>query len=501
MVKPVPLTSLRRVATMELSEQYRVNTVTLETIEVTERAVTFEYDVDGDTNILKFEYDSISLNDPALHADSEALRTYAVSLGVVCLGRFGAVLPSYFDITRYAPWVHPGLLTFLKKVLPHHWSEHRYQLNCLDYYVPEFIYDQATLGSKVKLPIWGLTDSLQHKVMVASGSGKDSLLCEQILRAAGIEHESFTYLYDLYGDLSRQNEIFDRLTGAIPSDRKHILKIYDDYAPWLDKRLDRFGLVEEVRSSEAAKPFRTEAGEVFAGSFAMVPIQIVRGIGLQIFGNEKSADFPNVVDKETGESISHQFAKSIYGEESMFRLYELMFSNVNRVSITKPIHDVAIFKKLFELSGELPYSTNSCNIEKPWCGRCEKCLYVFAGFAAFGDHRRTVAAFGRDLFDAPEILLVWEDLLGLRDRIAWECVGHPEETQLYFYKARNRGITGAAIDMFADKILEPLSRAKSHEEIAHHFAAIEDKYSMVHTDHHHMPSWLSDKVLGVLSVK
>lgn len=483
---------------MNFPRQFRATRITLESVEATGRAVTFKYEIDGHTNVLKFEYDTISLHDAALRPDSGALHAYAVSLGIICPSRFGAILPRYCDITKYGPWAHPHLLGYLRKILPHHWSEHRYQLDALDYHGPEFILDEKTIGSKVTLPIWKIDESCPRKVMVASGSGKDSLLCEKILEKADIEHESFTYLHELYGDLRRQNEIFERIPRPLARHPTHIVRIYDDYDPWLVKRLARFGVVEAMSQRGIVKPFGRECGEVLSGSFTMIPIQIVRSIQLQVFGNEKSADFPNLIDRETGQSISHQFGKSIYAEESMFKLYGKMFGNVNRVSVTKPIHDVAIFKKLFELAGDLPYSTNSCNIRKPWCLKCEKCLYVFSGFAAFGDHRKTVEAFGGDPFDDPEVLPVWEELLGLRGHIAWECVGHPEEAQLYFYKALKRKISGCAIDMFKEKIIDPMEIAQSDADIDHDFGILEDKYLKVYTDHHHMPKWLSEKVFGVL---
>lgn len=37
-------------------------------------------------------------------------------------------------------------------------------------------------------------------------------------------------------------------------------------------------------------------------------------------------------------------------------------------------------------------------------------------------------------------LNIWEELPGLKNFIPWECVGHPEEVQLYFYKVKNMGV-------------------------------------------------------------
>lgn len=343
----------------------------------------------------------------------------------------------------------------------------------------------------MQLPLFKVKGDRLEQVIIASGSGKDSLLCAQILVAANIEHETFTYLHDVYGDINHQNRVFERLHGTTRK-KRHILSIHDGYPSWLENRLPIFNILGDMENNGISKPFRTESGEVFVGSFAMVPVQVVSDIPLQVFGNEKSADFPNLIDKETGESIAHQFAKSIYGETATFNFYNKFFFNIQRASLTKPIHDVKVFKILFALAGDLPYLTNSCNFTKPWCGRCEKCLYVFSGFSAFGDHKRTVRAFNANLFDNPDLLPVWEDLLGLNGRIPWECVGHPEEAQLYLYKALQGGATGCAIDMFMEKIVRPLVGVGT-ESLDCKFSAIEEKYSRIDARHHLMPDWLSQR--------
>ena len=471
----------------------------MEQIEIVKHTITIAYDIDAYANVLKFEYDTISLDDPALRMDAEALRTYAVSLGIICLGRFGAILPHRFDITKYAPWAHPHLLNFFRKTLPFYWSEHRYQLNALGYRGPEFIFDEAVIGSKAKLPIWQIKEPLPRRVMVASGSGKDSLLCEKILEEAGVEYELFAYLYDLYGNVVHQKNIYDRVLQPFSRKHEHSVRIYDNYNPWLKERLASYRVVETMNRHGIIKNFNMNSSEILMASLSMVPIQVIRGIPLQVFGHEKSADFSNLTDRKTDESISHQFGKSFHSERYIVKLYKKLFNNISKVSIIKPMHDVLIFKLLFELAGDLPYLTNSCNVKKPWCLRCDKCLYVFSGFTAFGDPQKTIEAFGADLLDDLEVLSVWEELLGLRGHIAWECVGHPEETQLYFYKALGQGVTGCAIDMFKDKIIGPMTITQEPTDIHHHFGLMEQRYSKVHPKHHHMPEWLSEQVLKVLT--
>jgi len=494
-VKPLPTEAT--VQTASPVDQLQVDTVKLEEVETSHEAIAVRYDVDGDPNTLRLEYDTIDLERAARTSHPHALATYAACLGALGVSRFGAVLPRRVDLTEHSRWLDPRVVTFLKRALPRKWSEHRYQLGRLDYYHPEIVVDEASLGASAATPVWRIPGGRSRRVLLATGSGKDSLLCELMLERAGVDYESFTYLHDLYGDIDDQREIFARVPRELAANRQHVVQVRDDLQPWLERRMASVGVPNPIQRDGIAKPFRTEAGEVLVGSLAMVPIQVTRGIGVQAFGNERSADHPNLVDPDTGEAIAHQFAKSIYGETLFQRLYERLFANVARVSLTKPINDTRIFRTLFELGGDRAYLTNSCNLAKPWCRRCEKCLYVFAGFSAFGDHAATVAAFGGDPFDDPATLPVWEDLLGLNGRIAWECVGHPEELALYLYKAVAAGIDGCAIDMFRARVLEPLC-ASNGTSLDDRFAAVERSYSEVDPSHHRMPAWLSSRVLDVL---
>jgi len=177
-------------------------------------------------------------------------------------------------------------------------------------------------------------------------------------------------------------------------------------------------------------------------------------------------------------------------------VYYLAGANSFLIS-TPPIHDVKIFELLFQLANQLPYATNSCNFEKPWCCRGEKYCYVFSGFCAYGEVDKTIETFGNNLFEMEENLPIWEELLGLKGYIAWECVGIPEETQLYFYQLYVRGIQGKALSLFEGKILNPLMK-KGEEHVKEYFLEIEEKYSQVYDSHHTMPEWLWNKIKAVL---
>lgn len=476
-------------------KDFFVEKAVLDGVDMGENMITFKYLLDGDINTLKVRYKSLSLNQPKLtRHDKDALKTFAVSLGVFGFFRFGAVLPAQLDLRKYDRWVHSDLVKFLEYTIPHEWSEHRYQIRRLDYKGPEILYKEKELGSLSAWPIWRVNSTQSEKVMLTSGSGKDSLLCALLLDEAKVRYDVVTYLHTYYGKMESQEDLFSTASDVFNSEKQHVVLIYDDYYPWLRERLKRFKVSERIQESPVKKQkFRTEAGEVFFGSMSFIPIQIRYEIGLQVLGNEKSADAPNLVDDATGEEISHQWMKSIYAEKEMFDLFGKMFQSIERVSLLKPFHDVWIFKTLFKKAGDKAYTTHSCNVEKPWCCACEKCAYVFAGFSAFGNHEKTVKAFGKDLFRDEKLLPIWRQLLGLEGYIPWECVGHPEEVQLYFYKAYNSNITGEAIQLFQQEILGRRLKGKGME-IEKYFNEIEEKYSKVYEEHHYMPDRLWKKV-------
>ncbi|MDJ0800001.1 MAG: hypothetical protein QNJ51_24870 [Calothrix sp. MO_167.B12] len=479
-------------------QDFLVEEARLEDVSFTEDKLKIIYLLDGDPVQFSIRYNSISFADSALGSPSQ-VEVFAVTLAVISFLRFGAVLPRRLDIKKYSKYLDPQLLEFIEIVIRGHWSEHRYQIGKLDYTGPEFVVTASEMGQATNYPIFSTTrveDSVD--VILASGSGKDSLLCSLLLETANIDYDLVTYLYDIYGDNQEQELLFSKVTNNLKCRKQHNLYLHDDYYPWLENRMEKTNIRARLQDYFTLdKPFRTEAGEVVLGPIAIAPIQIVHKIPIVAFGNEKSADAPNLVEPESGEAVAHQWAKSFTAEKEISKLMARLFEGINRVSLTKPLHDLKVFETVFRLGGELPYATNSCNIKKPWCGRCEKCCYVFAGFCTYGNLSQVVEAFGQNLFDIEENLPIWEELLGLKGYIPWECVGQAEEAQFYLYHQHKRGVQGLAIDLFRDKILMPLEE-KGAERVEEYFQTIENKFSRVYETHHTMPDWLWGKISQVL---
>ncbi|RKZ43134.1 MAG: hypothetical protein DRQ41_06015 [Gammaproteobacteria bacterium] len=478
-------------------DDFLVEEVYLDQVSVNQDIIQFVYLVEGKPIRCSIRYNSIKFSDPALKS-LESAKHFATLLAVLCSMRFGAILPSRLNFEKYSRYIDQKLLEFLKVAMRGHWSQHRYQLGKISYQHPKFVVDSSELGKDAIYPLWSVaTVENPVEVILGSGSGKDSLLCSKILEAAEVKYDIVTYFHDTYGDDLAQEQLFKEVSSRLNYKNSHGVYFYDDYYPWLENRLRQTDVIKRAKDYFGNNHFRTEAGETLLTTMAMTPIQVIHGIPLLVLGHEKSADAFNLIEPESKEEISHQWTKSFTYHKAVSQLMKRMFQGVNSASLTKPIHDVKIFELLFKFEDSLPYATNSCNIQKPWCCKCEKCCYVFSGFSAYGDIEKTIKAFKNDLLDMAENLPVWADLLGLNGYVAWECVGLPEETQLYFYKLHLKGVKGLAMELFEREVLNPLRKGGA-EAVEQYFAEIENQYSQLYQTHHTMPDWLWQKIRPVL---
>ena len=476
-----------------LAEQFQVKEASLVSIQIHSNSILYHYDLDGEGHRFRVSYNSVNFFQHFSLSSKTELHAFAVILGALGFARFGAVLPKRLTLNEFIEYVPGFVYQFLQEVLPGVWSEHRYQLAMTDFKYPAWTRGNNTYA-QTPFPLFtqeqALTENNQ-KVLLTSGAGKDSLLCAQLLEQAGKDYDLVTLFFSLYGQFAQQKQMFGSVIGKNTQVQLHQVYFEDEYYQWLEARLNQWS----IRDIFSEKPFRVEAGETLISSLAYAPVQLAHGYPIQIWGNEKSADLPNLVLPDTGEPIAHQWSKSLEAERLINDFLARMFTRVSRSSLIKPLHDVRIFKTLFEISGNLPYATNSCNIAKPWCGKCEKCAYVFLGFAAYGDFKKTVVAFGQNLLDNESLLPIWEELLGLKNHISWECVGSAEEAQIYFYKIYKKGINSKATQLFDDQILAPLRAQGMNKGQLHlHFKLLEHQYLKVYTQHHTLPKWLMDYI-------
>jgi hypothetical protein len=202
-------------------------------------------------------------------------------------------------------------------------------------------------------------------------------------------------------------------------------------------------------------------------------------------GHERSADTGNLVWERTGEEVNHQWGKS-HEAEVMLNEYigTHLIENCRYFSILKPVYDVLIFNLLAQDQDAVPY-TQSCNIQKPWCGKCPKCAYVWLNYMAYLPTslvEQTFAGHG-NLLDTPENQLWFRQMLGLEAHTPFECIGLVDEVRLAFELCRRKGLTGEAMAVF-EREVPPVD-----------VTSLLDHYLQVNESLDTMPAMLRDNVL------
>jgi hypothetical protein len=187
-------------------------------------------------------------------------------------------------------------------------------------------------------------------------------------------------------------------------------------------------------------------------SFVTVVTSILYGFDQVAMSNERSANFGNI--EFHGKEINHQWSKS---EE-----FEKLFQDYVHRHITPGVHVFSALREMTELQVVEQFAkypqyfscTTSCNtnwkiLAAPrgrdsgftWCGRCPKCAFVFALYAAYLPKDTVLNIFGKNLFDDPSLKPLYKQLLGLEGFKPFECVGTPEEARGAFTLAQKNGFT------------------------------------------------------------
>jgi len=155
------------------------------------------------------------------------------------------------------------------------------------------------------------------------------------------------------------------------------------------------------------------------------------------FSNEKSADEGNV--KYLGKMINHQWAKSSEFER-MFKKYcqKYLAKNINYFSYLRKYSELEISKILIKYPKYF-LLFSSCNASMKigakqirWCGKCPKCLFVYATLYPFLNKKELLKIFGKDIFQNKRLLPIMKSLIEKGRPKPFECVGTKKESQMAF---------------------------------------------------------------------
>lgn len=184
------------------------------------------------------------------------------------------------------------------------------------------------------------------------------------------------------------------------------------------------------------------------------------------FSNETSSNEENL--KYLGKEINHQYSKT-WDFEKKFRKYskKYLVKNIKYFSFLRPLYEIQVVKIFSNFPKYFPIFI-SCNEAfktysgrkkpfKKWCGKCPKCLFVFAVLYPFLAEKNLISIFKKNLFEEKQLLPIMKELIGRETFKPFECVGTKKESLTAFYlsfkKTNRTGDKLYLLEYFRKKVL------------------------------------------------
>jgi hypothetical protein len=270
---------------------------------------------------------------------------------------------------------------------------------------------QSSQSEQARVPRPHLLD-LPERALVAMGGGKDSLVCLQLLRNAGIEVQPVC--------VGSSSLIVETVSAAgLP-----LVSIQRELAPEL-----------ELMNADGA--WNGHVPVTAINSAILLCATLLYGYRHVVFANESSANEATLTDRQ-GREINHQYSKSLAFEKK-FRevIFQRISPGIEYFSLLRPFSEVAICNRFAEMT-EFHSVFSSCNrnfhqdgshIAGRWCLDCPKCLFAALALAPFMSPQQLQAIQGADLLDDETQLTGFRKLCGLADHKPFECVGSVAESR------------------------------------------------------------------------
>jgi hypothetical protein len=446
-------------------------TLRLDDVRTSRRAIHGRYSIGDLWFSTTTWYDSVDFDRLETRYGAPAIRRIAFHAAAFEVNKLASLRPDAVDWGPFADLATPEFQTLWSTIYRNVWAQWRLENEDFDYLGPVL----PPAAQQAQQPIAFEPPGDGPSVLAFCGGGKDSLLAMELLSAIGAPFDTLTYSASFYGRAQPQHDLvagLAELGGAVNRRRQWVT---DDF---LDVPVSALRPDFKVRTVTAA--------ETPSSIFAALPYALEHGYRYLCLAHERSADTPQAFFP-SGEPVNHQWGKS-YAAERLINDYigDNLLEGFNYFSIIKPLYDLAIFGSLRNYQASIP-KTHSCNIAKPWCMACPKCLYVWAGYAAFLDPEVVSRTFdGRDPLHDPANIPIFRQLTGLQDQLPFECIGEADETAIYLLMCKARGYQGPVLDACA----EALSRLDPERVI--------DKHLQVGRDATNVPPSMEGRLMPLL---
>jgi UDP-N-acetyl-alpha-D-muramoyl-L-alanyl-L-glutamate epimerase len=356
-------------------------------------------------------YQDIDLDELARTYGDELLDRLAFHIALFQINAACSLRPDVLELGPYARFATARFMEVWRTVFRRVWAQWRWEHDLPDYHGPAFADPPAPAARAVHSPAGDV------ELLAFCGGGKDSLVALKLLERAKLPFATLGYAHSIYGNLSAQHALLDRLGRATGRARAERQWVIDDI---MDTPV--IGLRPELGVKSIL------AAETPASVFAALPLALARGYRGLVLAHETSANTGNLMWH--GEEVNHQWGKGWEAELLLdgYVRSELL-ADVRYFSVLQPVHDEVIFE-LLARDAELAPLTHSCNLRKPWCGACAKCAYVWLQMAAHLPPAVVAATFRDDLGERPENERWFRELFGLAEHTPFECVGSAPEARL-----------------------------------------------------------------------
>ena len=373
-------------------------------------------------------YKDVDLNKLAEKIGHKTLENIVAHIAAFEMNKYGSLHLEEVDLGDLRKYVSPELAKLWGEIFVNVWGQWRFENNLPNEKVPILISNHDYRLQDI--------DQLQineTKTLNFFSGGKDSYVSCHLLKDAGINFDIIEYSSSIYGNRHEQASVRKNANEFSKNSEVYEMAIFDDF---LDSPIVEYdGNQYHIHSLTAA--------ETPASIFETLPIALYKGHTELALGHEKSANYPNLKwELEDDCPINHQWGKSLEAQKLIADyLRKNISSKIKYYSTLMPLSDPAIFSIFALVHWQFQKQAHSCNIEKPWCKRCAKCVYVWIYYLAFLDDKKVCDEIfdGESLFEIKENFDLLRMLAGQESHTPFECVGQPEETRLALFLARTKG--------------------------------------------------------------
>ncbi len=413
---------------------------TLERFDIEKDRLFFEVNVMGRLFSTSIWYKNVNFHLLKDTIGSASLERIVAHIAAFEMNKYGSLRIDEVDLGELSKYVDKPFVGLWNDVFLHVWAQWRFE-NDLPHEKPPHLVAKAKQSHYPHaLP------KRTKKALTFFGGGKDSFVSAHLLREAGLVFDVLEYSSSIYGNRAEQSDVEELAHNASPLSSINELAVYDDF---LDSPILEY-------DGEEYKIHTLAAAETPASIFECLPIVLQSGYEALALGHEKSANYPNLLwDKEDYGPVNHQWGKSLEAQKKISSYIKTqLITDTTYYSTLMPFSDPAIFSILSTLPWELINQAHSCNVTKPWCRRCAKCVYVWLFYLAFLDDKKVTDEIfkGEALFDIEDNHSILRMLVGLESQTPFECVGQPPESRLAIALCYQKGFRQPIITEIMDTI-------------------------------------------------